>query len=498
MIELLKKYKDMKKESNMYFYADYIMQFDSTTDCPINGRKRSYEVQNYFYSKALDILLSDEYKNTVTELYKIKDSLEEVDKLDIEIEYKGLMKTSLIPKEELLKHEENVSNCYQAWEKGRVILDFSEFEKELKELVIYNKKLCKWWEKDNIKGYDVLLDDMEDGYNQKMYDEFFLKIEKDLLPFVKKVINIEPNYNKKLDTLKFDISKQKELTELILEKMGYTKDRGCIRETVHPYTNWADNNDVRISTRYHEDLLFSNLYSVMHETGHALFQLQMDDKYNDTNVFNNVTCITHESQSRFYENYLGRRYSFVKFLYPHLKELFPKEFEDITLDDVYNYVNTAKAGFTRTEADELTYPLHVLIRYNVEKKLFNGEIEVEDIEETFNKYMFEYLGIKPENKLIGCYQDSHWTSGFGYFPTYAVGSAYGAMFLDEMMKDIDIDKELEKGDFTLINKWLKEKIHKYSGTRKNLEVVKAVTDKDFDPDRYISYLKDKFSKLYKI
>jgi len=496
MSELLKKYRDYKKEVSMYKYANYIMNFDATTDCPINGRERSNDCQNYFQKKIFDIVLSEDYTNTIKELYKIKDSLDEVTRLDIEIEYKELMKNLLIPREELDRHYENISSCYLNWEDGRKTLDFSKFESDLEELIRFLKKVCVWWAKDDIKGYDVLLNEMEEGYNQKMYDEFFNKIETDLLPFVKEVINKKPNYNPKLDTLKFDVSKQKQLTEFILEKMGYTKDRGCIRETVHPYTDWIDNNDVRISTKYQENLLFSNLYSVMHETGHALFQLQMDDKYNDTNIFNNVTCITHESQSRFYENYLGRRYSFVKFIYPYLMELFKDELEGITVDDIYNYVNCAKKGFTRTEADELTYPLHVLIRYNVEKKLFNNEIEVKDIDKTFNYYMNEYLGITPPNKLIGCYQDCHWTSMFGYFPTYAVGSAYGSMYLEEMMKDIDIDKDLEKGDFTNINKWLKEKIHKYSGTRKNLEVIKAVCNKDFDPDTYINYLKDKFKKIY--
>ena len=279
--------------------------------------------------------------------------------------------------------------------------------------------------------------------------------------------------------------------------MEYNDLVGCIRETVHPFTSYANSNDVRITTRYDESLLFSNLYSVMHEIGHALFQIHMDKIYDGTNIFDYVTCITHESQSRFYENYLGRSRAFVKYLYPVLLKLFPTELEGITEDDIYYYINTPKAQFNRCEADELTYPLHVLIRYNVEKKLFNGEIEVNQMEETFNHYMHEYLGITPPNKQEGVFQDVHWSGGFGYFPTYALGSAYGAMFLEAIKKDIDIDKDLSEGNFKNINIWLTKKIHKFSGTRKNLEVVRSACGKEFDPDIYINYLKNKFTDLYK-
>ena len=494
--ELFNKYKEYKDLIEKYEYCLFIISFDCVTDCPKNDREYSNDIQEFLTQKVLDISLSNDYIKLIYDLYEVRSELDEVYKLDIEIEHKEQEKIRKIPRDELDKHIANSYRSSHEWEVARTNLDYSKFLVELKELVEFNKKYCVWEETNDIKGYDVLLDDMEDGYNQKLYDEFFEKIEKDLLPFVKEILNKESKYNKKLDELKFDISKQKELTKRISEIMEYDDKVGCIRETIHPFTNYANTNDVRITTRYREDLLFSNLYSVMHEIGHALFQLHMDPKYNGTNVFDNVTCITHESQSRFYENYLGRSRAFVKYLYPILIELFPNELEGITEEDIYYYVNSPKAQFNRCEADELTYPFHVLIRYNVEKKLFNGEINVSQMEETFNYYMNLYFGITPPNKLIGVFQDSHWSSGFGYFPTYALGSAYGAMFLEAMKKDIDVDKDLSVGNFKNINIWLTEHIHKYSGTRKNLEVVRSVCGKEFDPDIYINYLKKKFSDIY--
>lgn len=498
MEKLLKRYKELLAESNKYRYAAYVIDFDGATDCPKDGKEQSDEAKNFFYKKSLDIVLSDEYKNIVEELYQKRDQLDEVTKLDIEIQHKNVTKTALIPREELDLNRERCSKSYYEWAKARETLDYSKFMPVLAEVVAYNKRLTKWWETDALKGYDVLLDNMEEGYTEKMYDEFFNKIETDLVPFIQKVFKCKQRYNPKLDNQKYPISKQRELTDYILEHMGYTKKVGCIRETIHPFTNWFNNKDVRITTNYHEEDLFSSLYSVIHEAGHALFQLQMDDKYNETAVFDNVTCITHESQSRFYENYLGRDYSFVKFLYPKLVELFPEQLEGITIDDIYYFINSAKAGFIRCDADELTYPLHILIRYNVEKKLFHDEITTDQIPETFNFYMNKYLGITPKDNKEGCFQDVHWTDAYGYFPTYAVGSAYGAMFMSELRKNVDVDGDLSKGDFTNINNWLRNNIHGFSGTRKNLEVVKAVCGRDFNPDEYISYLKNKFGKIYNI
>lgn len=496
MEQLLNKYKQVNELLSYYRYANFIISFDEATDCPKLDKERSLEVQNFFQKKVMDIITSDDYKNMIDELYKNRDFLDEVAKMDIEIEYKKNEKIKKIPYDELVKHIENLSRSSLEWEKARQSLDYSKFLVELRENVEYNKKYIKWQETKKIKGFDVLLDDMEEGYNQEMYDDFFDTIENELVPFVNQILNCPKKYNPKLDTLTFDISKQKELTKIIADKMEYNNNVGCIRETIHPFTNWINSNDVRITTAYKEDMLLSNLYSVMHEIGHALFQIQMDPKYNDTNVYDNVTCATHESQSRFYENYLGRSQSFVKFLFPILEEIFPDEFNGITEKDVYYYVNSVEAQFKRTEADELTYPLHVLIRYKVEKKLFNNEITVDQMEETFNYYMEKYLHITPSNMLEGVFQDSHWSSGFGYFPTYALGSAYGAQIIKTMEKEIPVWSDLEKGDFSGINRWLKENIHKYSGSRKNLEIIREVCKNDFDPKIYIDYLINKFTNIY--
>ena len=288
------------------------------------------------------------------------------------------------------------------------------------------------------------------------------------------------------------------ITKIICDMMGYTSDKGCVRETMHPFTNGINNNDVRITTAYNEKLLLSNIYSVMHEAGHALYELGQDPKLNNTSLFGGTSMGIHESQSRFMENYLGRSYAFTKKLYSIIKNEFKDEFKDITVDDLYYYANEVSNQFIRTEADELTYSIHILIRYEIEKALFNKEITPDQISDKFNELFKEYLYAVPSNKALGCFQDVHWSSDFGYFPTYALGNAYAAQFYYKMKETLDIDSLMEEGNFKPINEWLDNNIHKYGKSKKNLEIVKLATGEDFNPNYYIKYLKEKFSTIYNI
>lgn len=493
----LEKYRNIQLELKNYRYACFVISFDQATVCPKKDKENALAVGDYFYKKIIEITTSDEYYNLLAELLKDESILTEVEKMAINKEYKDLSKIRKVPNEVLFKGMDIMSKASLSWEIARDDLDYTKFENDLKELVDYYKEYITYLE-DKYFGYDVLLDEMEDDFTTEMYDEFFNLLEKEILPLVKEILNKPKLYNESIKNVKFDIDKQKKLTRKVCEIMGYTNDVGYIGETIHPFTNSANINDVRTTTRYDESLLFSNLYSVMHEVGHALYEIQNNPKFNETVLMGGASCALHESQSRFYENYLGRSKEFITFLYPILKEIFAEELKDYTFEDIYYYCNDVCAQFTRTEADELTYPFHVLIRYKVEKMLFNNEISSKDIEATFNRLMYEYLGITPCNKLQGCFQDVHWSSGFGYFPTYALGSAISAQIYYYMKKELNVDELMINGSFKEINEWLKEHVHKYGNSKKNLEVVKLATNEDFNPKYYVDYLKNKFKKLYQL
>lgn len=490
------KYKEYKETIKNYSYALFVISFDEATVCPKNDKENSLNVQDYFQREIIKIVTSDEYFNLLKELVN-DESVSEIDKLSILKEIEDLEKSRLVPNELKFRGMKIISKASLAWENARENLDYSEFINHLDDLVAYNKDVIKCLD-GKYHGYDVLLDQMEDDFTSEMYDEFFTLLKKEILPLMKRILKTPKKYNEAIKNIKFDIDKQKKLTKAICEYMGYNDTVGYIGETIHPFTNGININDIRTTTRYEESLLFSNLYSVMHEVGHALYELGLNPLYNETALQGGTSCAVHESQSRFYENYLGRSKEFIYAIYPLLTKIFSSELAGFTKDDIYYYCNDVCAQFTRTEADELTYPFHVLIRYEVEKKLFNNEISAKDIETEFNRLMNEYLGITPSNMKEGCFQDVHWSSGFGYFPTYALGSAMSAQIYDAMSKDLDIKSLMTNLDFTPINLWLKEHIHQYGRSIKNLELIKKACGEEFNPKYYINYLKNKFKTIYNL
>ncbi len=243
----------------------------------------------------------------------------------------------------------------------------------------------------------------------------------------------------------------------------------------------------------------SAILSTVHEVGHATYEHDIDPKYDGMILSNGVSSGMHESQSRLFENYLGRTLSFWKANYPILQKYFPKQLEGITVEQYVDAINASTPSLIRTEADELTYPMHILIRYEIEKGLFNGTIPVEKLNETWNKMYKEYLGVDVPNDRDGILQDVHWSDGsFGYFPTYALGSAFSAQFMKAMRKDIDVDELLENNKFDEIIAWLKEHIHQYGCRYTAEEIMLKATGEPFNPDYYLDYLEEKYTKLYNL
>ena len=287
--------------------------------------------------------------------------------------------------------------------------------------------------------------------------------------------------------------------EHLLDYLAYDKSWGYQNETEHPFTDWVCENDCRTTTKYLEDNMVSAIFSTIHECGHAWYEHNIDPKYDGMILSNGVSSGMHESQSRLCENYLGRSKAFWEANYDKLTECFPDLLGGVSLDDFIKAVNVSTPSLVRTEADELTYPMHILIRYEIEKGLFDGTISTEGLDKTWADKYEEYLGIRPEHARDGILQDVHWSdASFGYFPTYALGSAFAAQFMDSMRKDIDVDSYLREGRYAEIEGWLREHIHRY-GCRYNAdEIMLKATGKPFDVNYYLDYLEDKYTKLYNL
>ena len=284
-----------------------------------------------------------------------------------------------------------------------------------------------------------------------------------------------------------------------MDVMCFDKSRGLMKEREHPFTSGYGTSDVRVTNHYYEDLLTSSIFSAIHELGHATYDQQCDPALDATFLSGGSSMAIHESQSRFYENIVGRSYEFWVRHYPKLQNIFSEELCDVTLDEFYKYINKVECSLIRTEADELTYPLHVMVRYEIEKLIIESDVDVYELPKIWNKLYKEYLGIDVPSDKEGILQDVHWAGGsFGYFPTYALGSAYGAQMLDAMRKDLDFEKIIGEENLNKINEWLKNKIHIYGGTKTPDELMIISTGKSFDAAYYVEYLKNKFGKIYNI
>ena len=284
-----------------------------------------------------------------------------------------------------------------------------------------------------------------------------------------------------------------------MKYLHYDRSWGYLGETEHPFTVGISKNDVRITTNYDEYNISSAIFSTIHEVGHAFYEHQIDSKYDKYMFIHRFSSGMHESQSRFLENYLGRRESFFKTLYPKLQKLFPENLSDVSCEQFIKAINVSKCSLIRTESDELTYPIHILIRYELEKDIIAGKADLKHLDKLWKKKYKDYLGVDVPNNRDGILQDVHWSNAsIGYFPTYALGSAIGAQLLHKMEKDLNVDEILTKGKFKQITDYLKNNVQKYGALYDYNKILKLATGESFNPKYYINYLKKKYSKLYDI
>ena len=403
-----------------------------------------------------------------------------------------------VPREEYEEFTRLTSSAGRVWAEAKEEDDFSKFAPVLEKIIDYRKKMAEYRKKDGRTLYDAMLDEFEESFPEEKLDEFFGAIREELVPFLEKI----KKSGKKIDNsfLHGDFSKeqQEKLAKMMAEYIGFDFDKGVLSVSAHPFTTSFHNKDVRFTTHY-DDWLDHSLFSVIHEGGHALYELGIDDSLTQTILGQGASMAMHESQSRFLENVIGRSEAFWEPVYGKVQELFPDQLGNVPLEDFVKAINRVEPGLIRTSADELTYSLHIMVRYDLEKALMKGEIKTEDLEQAWADKYEEYLGIRPENASSGVLQDIHWSQGsFGYFPSYALGSAFAAQIYEKMKEKIDVDGLLRARDVRTITEYLRENIHRFGKMKSSREILKDTTGEDFSPKYYIRYLKEKYSRLYGI
>ncbi|MBN2299945.1 MAG: carboxypeptidase M32 [Acholeplasmataceae bacterium] len=497
MDKYIELYKEFRKKLKAFEYVIWLMSWDQETEAPngsVEYRSKQFQV---IAEEAYKLESDPKYVEAIEKLYENLDQLEDEDfKVEIKKANKALRIVKKVPEKEYIDYLVLTQSGSHIWAQAKQKNDFDMFAPTLEKIVAFNKKLVKYLETPEMKGYDILLDMYEEGFGVVDYDLFFNKIKEDLVPFVLEVTtNNKYKFNRKLTKSVFPSSKQKEFSHYLMDVFKYNQNKGLLKESAHPFTSGVSSVDTRITTHYYEDNLISSIFSTIHEMGHGIYELQNDSKYDDTALHGGTSLGIHESQSRMYENMIGRSYAFWKVHYPKLVEIFPKQLKNIGLDEFVKFVNQAKRSLIRTEADELTYSLHVLVRYELEKAMINGHLKVKDLPKKWRSLMSQYVGKRPTTDKEGVLQDIHWSGGMiGYFPTYALGSAYAAQIYQAMNKDFNIDEAIENNDIAKINAWSKEHIHKFAQTKTPKEILHIATKEDFNPQYYIDYLKDKFNK----
>lgn len=501
MSRLEKEFLDYIRKMQAYEEAINVMYWDLRTGAPKKGVQQRSEVIGMLSTEAFEMLVSDQMNEYLTALSKeeVYENLQFITQKAIDILKKEYNKNKVIPPKEYREYVTLCTKAESVWEEAKEKSDFQLFAPYLQKLVDYNKKLINYWGYEGNK-YNALLNEYEPGITVETLDRVFSQVRERIVPLVKKISESSIKPNTDFIFKKFTKENQKQLSEFLLKELGYDFDAGRLDETVHPFEITLNRNDVRVTTKYDEYDFRTAIFGTIHECGHAIYEQNISQELEGTLLCSGTSMGIHESQSLFYENFVGRNKGFWRRYFDKLKDYSNEQFSGVRLDQYYEAINESKPSLIRIEADELTYCLHIMIRYEIEKALFNDDISVEELPRIWNEKYEEYLGVTPPTDAQGVLQDVHWAGGsFGYFPSYALGYMYAAQIKNAMIKDLpNFDELIETGQFEEIKDWLAYKIHQFGRTKKPLEIMKDVTGEELNAQHLVEYLEEKYKKIYQL
>lgn len=406
------------------------------------------------------------------------------------------IKENALPKKFVTEFAKLTSQAILAWREAKKENSFPKFAPFLDKVITMCKKKADYLGYQD-HPYDALIDHYEPEMTTKQTAQVFSALKISITDLLRKISS-----SKQVDDsfLHGDFSHEKQLNfaHLILNDMGYGLDHGRVDISAHPFSSSSHPTDSRITTRFHKTSLMSCISVILHEAGHALYEMGLPTEHYGSPLGDAISLGMHESQSRWWETRIGQSKPFWHYYLPLLKEVFEGKFNEISLDTFYKAINKVEPSLIRVEADEVTYPLHVILRFEMEKALIEGTLSTHEIPEAWNAKMQELLGITPKTNAEGCLQDIHWAmGGFGYFPTYTLGNIYASQLFEPFIKQHpDWEKKISSGDLLFITNWLKETVHKYGKQYTSQEILKKMTGKESDPGPYINYLTQKYKDIY--
>lgn len=493
MSNILMKYQQKQELLAAYQLALTTMHWDQATIAPKNGSSYANKMAGMLAGESFSLFTDPAYRELIVTL---------LDDLSLSFDLKVEMQQQLkiidqikdVPKAEYIEYQQLCRDAEVIWEKAKDQNDFQLFKPTLQKLIDQTKKMVSYRNSD-LDVYSSLIDDFETGITIAQYDAFFENVKAQLVPFIKKIQQTN-TAKPELLSIEVAIEKQQQVIDLLKVALCVDDQSSYHATSAHPFSSSFSILDNRVTVKYHPKMFLSSIFAYIHEVGHATYNGQVDIKYDGRSIANSMTYGMHESQSRLYENNLGRNQCFWEPLYPKMQEII-EPLQSYTLEEFILAINFVENSLIRIEADELTYPLHIIIRYEIEKELFNGSLTVDQLPQVWNQKMKEYLDIDVPNDALGVLQDIHWSSGaFGYFPTYAYGSALACRFEATMKDQIDVYHALANNNFKIIKDWLKINIHQHGGLYTPNQLCQMITNQPFNAQYYIDYLINKYSKLY--
>ncbi|MFX1390315.1 MAG: carboxypeptidase M32 [Promethearchaeota archaeon] len=458
----------------------------------VNGRSE----QLALIAKLIHKRLTSEATGKIIKKAEKLQDLNDIDKAMVREAKRAYDQETKLPEELVVEIQKTATLAQQTWQKARKDNDFESFIPLLeKTLELQKEKAKKLGTHEDL--YSTLIDLYEPGATYNWIANIFNPIKPKLINFVKKLASAPNPTNNSIFDKEFDPDKQYELSYEILKKLNYNFESGRQDRSTHPFTTSLAPLDVRITTRTTEPFP-SCITGTIHECGHALYEMGIMEELYDTILCTGTSMGIHESQSRMWENVVGRSKEFWEYWYPTFQKYFPEHLKDYPMEDFYRAVNHIYPSFIRVEADEVTYGLHIILRFEIEKDLIDGKIQVKELPDVWNSRFEELLGIIPPTDVEGVLQDVHWGSGYiGYFPTYFLGNLYCAQFYDTASKKMpNLSEDYKKGEFSNLLRFLRENIHQYGSIYRADDLVKRVTGESLNPDYFMNYLEKKFYPIY--
>jgi len=499
--ELLKELYRRITEISLLHSCAAVLEWDERTYMPPGGGNHRAEqkalLSGMVHEKFTAPQIGDLLKKAEDSLSgAAADSPDRVNIRELRRQYDKLVK---VPKSLVEELEKTTTLAEQAWVEARRKSDTAPFLPWLEKIINLKRRYAEAIGY-KTEPYDALLDDYEPGETAANLKQVLENLRLPLVEMIRAIADSDRKPKSEILQRNFPLDKQEIIGRLAASAIGFDMDSGRLDVTTHPFCIGIGPGDTRITTRYNANHFGQAFFGILHETGHALYDQGLDKSYFGLPMGESVSLGIHESQSRLWENVVGRSLAFWQYFYPWVQKLFYDSLKDVSLEEFYFAINEVRPSFIRVEADEATYNLHILVRFEIEHAIFSGDLKTADIPAVWNDKFKKYLGVEPPDDRQGCLQDVHWGAGLiGYFPTYTLGNLYSAQFFAAAKKELtDLEKQFASGQFSDLLNWLREKIHRHGQRYRAAELVVKVTGEPLNSRYLLEYLRGKYAPLYGI